>query len=526
MTEEKSSRRGYLQTVGASIVSLGVGAAVGYGVATALTPEKIVEVPVPAMIQTVQGATVAERAVNGAKELIEAKGIPKGTEIPWMAPSGLVAVVDLVAPEWEKLTGTKAVAISFPAGEVMDKAMLEAVSKTGTYCGYLMRPYMLGELVEADALVELDDWYKIYDPDPLGMPLGFAYPLFRQYAEYRGRLYSLPLDGDEWISYYRKDLLEDPKEQEAFEKEYGYPLKAPETMDEYRDTCEFFNRPPDLYGNNECRYMSDGFKNFYWRLANKKFPSLPIFDDDMHPTINSPEGIKAAEQFLEMVNYIDPAILGFAYGEHCAYFADGKAFAATSYPSFGKFASAEGAVTRGKVVFSHPPGEWVDSPAGKVLNRRTIQAGGWTVMISAYYEYPELAYLFAQFLTSPEWIIPCSISPGSWCDPIRYNQIGPLADPRQYTGHPKEEVDALWYAAMTAIPILCIRKALEYHRIVMETTHGAQSRVLAGEDITSVAREIVEHMDTELEKVTEREGRSEQIESWRWHKTTYPVGLV
>jgi multiple sugar transport system substrate-binding protein len=526
MTEKKVSRREYLKVVGAGIVGLGVGAAVGYGVTSFLMPEKVKEVVKP--IQTIQGATVAERAINGAKELVESGKVPKGTEIPVLCPSGLAAAIDLVKDEWENQTGTKAVALGVPEAEMYEKPLLEAVAKTGQYAAYLNRPWMLGEMVEANAIIELDDLIRMADPRLEGMPDGFAYPLVKQYVWYRGHYYSLPLDGDTWIAYYRKDLLEDPAEQEAFEKQYGYPLKVPETMDEYRDVCEFFTRPDqNFYGNNEPRYKVNCHSSFYWRLANKKYPCMLPFDDDMHPTLNSPEGLRAAKQFLEMVPFFDPAITNFSYGEHCNYFAQGHAFAAVTFPSFGKYAEASGTVTKGKVLYALPPGEVVEGPGGQmVLNRRTIQGGGWTYMVSRYYKYPELAYYFGQFLTSPEWIVKVSVAPGSFADPIRYNQLGPLADPLQYTAFRKEEIDTLYTAAMTAIPLLCIRKAAEYHKVVYEAMHGGQARVLAGEDIDTVAADIIEAIHDGWEEITDREGRDEMKISWQYHKQTYPIGLI
>jgi hypothetical protein len=190
MTEKKVSRREYLKVVGAGIVGLGVGAAVGYGVTSFLMPEKVKEVVKP--IQTIQGATVAERAINGAKELVESGKVPKGTEIPVLCPSGLAAAIDLVKDEWENQTGTKAVALGVPEAEMYEKPLLEAVAKTGQYAAYLNRPWMLGEMVEANAIIELDDLIRMADPRLEGMPDGFAYPLVKQYVWYRGHYYSIP----------------------------------------------------------------------------------------------------------------------------------------------------------------------------------------------------------------------------------------------------------------------------------------------------------------------------------------------
>ena len=42
-----------------------------------------------------------------------------------------------------------------------------------------------------------------------------------------GKTYGLVVDGDVLVTYYRKDLFEDPENQEAFKEKYGYDLAPP-----------------------------------------------------------------------------------------------------------------------------------------------------------------------------------------------------------------------------------------------------------------------------------------------------------
>ena len=44
---------------------------------------------------------------------------------------------------------------------------------------------------------------------------------------------------------YRKDLINDAKEQQAFKDKYGIELRVPETWDEYMKQVEFFTRDTD-----------------------------------------------------------------------------------------------------------------------------------------------------------------------------------------------------------------------------------------------------------------------------------------
>ena len=77
---------------------------------------------------------------------------------------------------------------------------------------------------EKDQLMHTD--YFTQDGKLMGVPQYFNFPML----------------------FYRKDLLEDPKEQVAFKAKYGRDLTVPKTYDELKQVAEFFNRPPNMYG--------------------------------------------------------------------------------------------------------------------------------------------------------------------------------------------------------------------------------------------------------------------------------------
>ena len=52
----------------------------------------------------------------------------------------------------------------------------------------------------------------------------------KYYAEYDGKYWAVPAEGDANGWAYRKDWFEDPKEMEAFKAKYGYDLAVPEDL--------------------------------------------------------------------------------------------------------------------------------------------------------------------------------------------------------------------------------------------------------------------------------------------------------
>lgn len=68
------------------------------------------------------------------------------------------------------------------------------------------------------------------------------------YFMHDGKLMGVPQYYNFEMLFYRKDLLEDPKEQKAFKARYGRELTIPKTYDELQQVAEFFHRPPAMYG--------------------------------------------------------------------------------------------------------------------------------------------------------------------------------------------------------------------------------------------------------------------------------------
>ena len=57
--------------------------------------------------------------------------------------------------------------------------------------------------------------------------------LWKEISWYEGEVYGFPFTALTMYLWYRKDLLEDPKEREGFKAKYGYDLKVPATWKEY-----------------------------------------------------------------------------------------------------------------------------------------------------------------------------------------------------------------------------------------------------------------------------------------------------
>src|SRR5438093_60590 len=73
---------------------------------------------------------------------------------------------------------------------------------------------------------------------------------FKDWMMYNGKIYGLVVDGDVLVTYYRKDLFEDPDNQAAFKAKYGHDLAPPKSYKEFGDIACFLTAKyqPSLYG--------------------------------------------------------------------------------------------------------------------------------------------------------------------------------------------------------------------------------------------------------------------------------------
>lgn len=94
---------------------------------------------------------------------------------------------------------------------------------------------------QAAWLVPLDDLlppHALDDFDPATVEL----------ARVDGRLLGIPRNVDTRLLHFRRDLFDDPVEQRAFHRRFGYPLAPPATWDVFANLARHFTRPPDRFG--------------------------------------------------------------------------------------------------------------------------------------------------------------------------------------------------------------------------------------------------------------------------------------
>jgi multiple sugar transport system substrate-binding protein len=207
------------------------------------------------------------------------------------------------APDWAALTcgHVNVVAVGFQT--IYDKALLDASTKTNSFDAYVFDPQWLGDFVGPGYLLDLTDRVKS-DAQLQWDDIG---PFFRDFnATYNGKVYTIPLDGDFHMVYYRKDLLDKDS------------LKPPATWDDYITIAKKY-QGQDLNGDGQPDYGSciakkKGAQSYWWiisvaaGLIQGKGTNDGVFFDttNMNPLFGPNEAMTKALQLYKQTKEVGP----------------------------------------------------------------------------------------------------------------------------------------------------------------------------------------------------------------------------
>jgi multiple sugar transport system substrate-binding protein len=458
-------------------------------------------VALPTLAQVLPGATVEERAINGAKAYIKQHNL-HNPELTMLLISLLKNAMPTYAKQWEELTGVKMNFIEYGYTDIPAKIMAEAVAKTGQYDIFNQFPYVVPDASGARVIIPLDEFAAKGKPDFSGIE-----PALRAQQYYNGQLYFLLLDGDHLILVLRKDILDLPGAKAEFKAKYGWEPGCPETMEQWEQLADFFHTEmgQTRWGKtfDQGLYGAMGYRsiNFSYRHFPAYFGGL-LFDRDMHPRINTPQGIRAVREFTSIVKYMPPDIQGWGTPQIYPFWASGQAFSVMSFPSIVGYANANPqSQIKGQQLSCVIPGVKVN---GKLI-RRSPQAAGTGYMVSRYSKHPELAYYFLQWFTGPTKGDEAIADGKGFWDPMRRSN---LTNPAIIAKFGKQFLETTMENAKHATSLLMLEGNEEYFNVLDKNL----ALVMQG---NATPEEAVKNIEAGWNKITDDIGRQNQIRAWR-----------
>ena len=266
------------------------------------------------------------------------------------------------APDFEALTGAKINVVAVGFQEIYDKAILDLSTGTNSFDAFVFNPQWLGDftgpgyLEDLSARVESD---PVVDWQDVG-------PFFRDFnATYGGKTYTIPLDGDFHMVYYRSDLIDTP----------------PKTWDEYL-TVAAAHHGKDLNGDGEPDYGSciakkKGQQSFWWiisvaggLLQSKGTGEGAFFDTTtMQPLLQNEAFAKALDTYKKTMDFGPPDEINLGVGDTRGLFTTGRCALSMDWGDIGTLALDPATSTvQDKVGAVITPG-WTET-----LDRATGQA--------------------------------------------------------------------------------------------------------------------------------------------------------
>jgi len=238
-------------------------------------------------------------------------------------------------PDFTTLTGAKINVIVVPFSDLYTKILTDLATGTNAFDAFVFAPqwmvdyivpgYLedLTDLVAADEAIEWED----------------IAPFFRDFSTtYEGRTYTIPLDGDFQMVYYRTDLLE----QEG--------LEPPETWEDYIEIAKVFHGK-DLNGDGSPDYGSCISKKrgaqAYWMiwsvaadfLQSKGTGEGSFFDlKTMKPLVNNEAFAAALDVYEETTKYGPPDELNLDVGDTRSLFTSGRCALSVDWGDIGTLA--------------------------------------------------------------------------------------------------------------------------------------------------------------------------------------------
>jgi multiple sugar transport system substrate-binding protein len=434
------------------------------------------------------------------------------------------------APDFTAATGAKVNVITVPFSELYQKILTDAGTKTNSFDGYVFAPQWMVDYIVAGYLEDITERVN-GDKD---LQWDDVAPFFRDFsASYSGKVYTIPLDGDFHMVYYRSDVLADLK------------MDPPKTWDDYLAIAKAANGK-DMDGDGQgdfgsCIAKKKGEQGYWWItsiaggfLQSKGTSQGAFFDTEkLTPIVDNEGFVRALDIYKETNTYGPPNELSIGVGDTRGLFTAGKCALTLDWGDIGSLSVASDSKVVDKVGAVILPGskQVVDRATGKLVdctadlcpyaidgvNHAPFAAfGGWSGAVNAGIDAKkkEAVYAYFSYMSQPAQAnVDVTIGKTGF-NPYRTSQFEKqdewvkagfsTAFADNYLGAIKGSL-----ASPNMILDLRIPQNQRYQQVALD---DIVARFLAGEfDAKGAAQEIAKLW----EEITDEIGREDQLAAYR-----------
>jgi multiple sugar transport system substrate-binding protein len=234
-------------------------------------------------------------------------------------------------PDFTELTGAKINVVVVPFSDLYQKILTDMATGTNSFDAFVFAPQWMVDYITPGYLVDLTDRVEADE----ALQWNDIAPFFRDFsATFGGSIYTIPLDGDFHMGYYRTDLIDTP----------------PKTWEEYIDLAAEFHGE-DLNGDGDPDYGSCISKKrgaqAYWfihdfaasMIQSQGTSQGTFFDPEtMEPLIENEAFARALELYDATTAYGPPDELNLDVGDTRSLFTSGRCALSVDWGDIGTLA--------------------------------------------------------------------------------------------------------------------------------------------------------------------------------------------
>ena len=433
------TRRTFIKRFGQAMGMLPiVGGALGSGVQWALAQAKMEledpSTPLGKAQELAFKASTEGPADGSAFRAVEAAKQFAGVNLNMTYEAGLQGLDprNFSGPLWEELTGIKSTVVELPSPDMYSKPIAEHIAQSGAYDILDLQPQWTPALADGGVIAPLDDLIAKY-MNPAD--LEDYHPLYKALPTYKGKIWGLFDDGDMFALYYRKDIFEDPKLNEAYQAKFSKKLEVPKSWEDYAQVAQFITdqMAPNVYGAGHFRKAGSPGNQFDF-MQQFRSNGGAFFDGDMKAALATDIGVKTLQNMIAANKASIPGNEELDAVSLWVAWLQGKIAMMYSWPPTGRMSAG---YSQSDKAISFIPQSSIAGKVGYAIvpGGNPEHAFGFNKALAADSANPEAAFLFMQWACSPPVSLARCMLPYALRDPYRishfkselYGQLFPSA---------------------------------------------------------------------------------------------------
>lgn len=427
----------------------------------------------------------------------------KKTQLSLLYPEGCLANLKPITELFSKATGVTFELKEAGVDNINASIIFSAAKDEYQFDIALPATFGLPDLVSAGALAPLSKHAQKHEPSD------YKINQLYDYGDYvNDTFYGYQTDGDTYLMFYNKAMMDSTANKAAFKQQYNYELAIPSTWEQLDDMIRFFHKPEQQqYGG--CLFRVPGYGAWEWWSRFHAKGYFPM-DENGEPQINNSAGVAALQAMLDISPYLHPNTATDNLFENWATYGKNQTFCNIGWGGSQKHFNSDKSEVKNNLYYASTPGGIIK---GKTISC-PIFNWGWNYVVSSQCPQQELAYLFTLYACSPA-ISTLAVQQNGYFDPFREEHY---ANDKIKTSYSPEFLDAHRNSIINSIPDFYLQNQSNYLSSLQENIYLAYQGSLT-------AKQALDITATDWKLQTAKIGKNVQKKNWLNLREKYPKNL-